>query len=158
MKFPRGKGFDLACGVVVTVVLNTVVHDELVTLTGTFLGEIEEKHHHRRSDDFHEFILLQLTCPFCERGRTKIPEGTFVSINIDQILFTIPGRKCHDKKHDDKWCDKCHDKKHDDKCHDQDDDECHDNWCDKFHEQKHVININCERDDDKTDNDKCDDK
>lgn len=119
MKFPKGKGFDLASGVVVTVVLNTVVHDELVTLTGTFLGETEEKHHHKRFNDFHEFILIQLTCPFCEKGGPEIPEGTLVAINIEQILFTIPGKKCHD----DKWCDKCHDK-------------------------KNVINISCDRDDD----------
>lgn len=128
MKFPRGKGFDLACGVVVTIVLDTVVHDNLVTLTGTFLGEIEEKHHHRRCDECHEFILIQLTCPFCERGGPEIPEGTFVSINIDQILFAIPGKKCHD----DKCCEKCHGKKHD---------------------KNHIINISCDRDDDK-----CDDK
>lgn len=122
MKFPKGKGFDLASGVVVTVALDMVVHDEFVTLTGTFLGETEEKHHHRRLDDFHEFILIQLTCPFCEGGGLEIPAGTFVAVNIEQILFAIPGKTCHD----DKWCDKCNDK-------------------------KHIINISCNRDEDKRD-------
>ena len=122
MKFPKGKGFDLACGVVVTVVLNTVVHDELVTLTGTFLGETEEKHHRRRCNDCHEFILIQLTCPFCAKGGPEIPEGTLVSINIEQILFTIPVKKCYD-----------------------------DNWCEKCHNKKHIIDINCDRNDDKVD-------
>lgn len=97
MKFPKGKGFDLACGVVVTVVLDQVVHDGLISLTGTFLGEVEDRNHHKRVSDFHEFILLQLTCPFCERGGPEIPEGTFVAINIEQILFAIPGNKCQDK-------------------------------------------------------------
>ena len=107
MKFPKGKGFELVCGVAVTLVLNKVVHDDLVTLTGTFLGEIEENRHHRRVDDFHEFILVQLTCPFYEKGGLEIPEGTFVAVNIEQILFVIPGKKCHDEQ----WCDKCHNKK-----------------------------------------------
>lgn len=138
MKFPKGKGFDLATGVVVTVVLAKTVHDELVTLTGTFLGETEERNHHRKVDNFHEFILIQLTCPFCEKGGPEIPEGTFVAINIEQILFAIPGKKCHD----DKWCDKCHEKKQENKCQDK--------FCEN-HDKKHIINISCERDDDARD-------
>jgi len=128
MRFPKGKGFDLASGVVVTVVLDKAVHEKLLTLTGTLLGEIEEKHHHRKIDDFHEFILIQLTCPFFEKGGPEIPEGTLVAINIEQILFVLPGKKGHE----DKWCEKCHDQKQD-----------------KKHDKNHIINISCERDDDK---------
>lgn len=133
MKFPKNKGFDLACGVVITIVLDTVLHDKLVTLTGTFLGEIQEKHHDKRGDNFHEFILIQLACPFCERGGLEIPEGTLCLINVDQILFIIPGMKCNDKKHDD-ICDE------------------------KDHDKKHIINISCNREDNKKDNSKWDDK
>jgi hypothetical protein len=97
VKFPKGKGFDLACGVVITVVLDAMVHNELVRLTGTFLGEIDEKHHHRRFECCHEFILIQLTAPFHDRSDLEIPEGTLVAINLSEILFIIPGRKCHDK-------------------------------------------------------------
>lgn len=130
MKFPKGKGFDLACGVVVTVVLDAVVHNELVRLTGTFLGEIDDKHHHRKPECCQEFILIQLTTPFRDRSGLEIPEGTLVAINLCEILFIIPGRKCHDKW----WCEKCQDK-FDDKCFD------------KHHDKKPVINISCERDD-----------
>ena len=137
MKFPKGKGFDLACGAVITVVLNKVIHDDLVTLTGTFLGEAEENRHHRRIDGFHEFILIQLTCPFCEKGGLEIPEGTFVAVNIEQILFTIPGKTYQE----DNWCENCHNKKNNNKqCHDK----CFDNQ-----DENHIININCNRDDDK---------
>lgn len=137
MKLPKGKGFDLACGVVVTIVLDRVLHDELVTLTGRFLGETEDKHHHKKFDGFHEFILIQLTYPFCEKGGLEIPEGTLVAINIEQILFVIPVKKCHDEK----WCDKCHEQKHENKYHDK----CCDN-----HDKKHIINISCDRDDDQS--------
>ncbi len=107
MKFPKGKGFDLICGLVITVFL-----DDCEKLTGTFLGEIQEQHHHKRLDDLHEFILIRLTCPFQERGRPEIPEGTFCAINVDQIKFITPGIQCHKLKYDDKF----HDKKHDDMC------------------------------------------
>ena len=127
MKFSKSSEFDFACGVVITVVLDKVVHDELVTLTGIFLGEVHEKHHHRKSDDSHEFILIQLTCPFCEKGGPEVPVGTFCTINVDQILFIISGMKCHEN--------------HDDKCHDMS--------CEKCHNKKHIINISCNRDDDK---------
>lgn len=119
MEFPKGKGFDITCGVVITVVLDTVVHDSLVRLTGTFLGGKEERRHHRhrRHRCIHESILIQLTCPFCERHGAEIPEGTIVAINVSEILFIVPGRKCHDKD--------------DGKCHEKD----------------HVINISCRNDD-----------
>ena len=119
MKFSKSNGFALTCGVIITVVLDTVVHDDLVTLTGTFLGEIQEKHHHRK---FDEFLLIQLTRPFCIRGGPEIPEGTFCTINVDQILFITSGIKCNEKQ--------------DDKCQDK----------------KHIINISCNRDTDKIDN------
>lgn len=136
MKFPKGKGFDLACGVVITVVLDAVVHNELVRLTGTFLGEIDEKHHHRRSECCHEFILIQLTSPFCDRSGLEVPEGTLVAVNLCEILFIIPGRKCPEK-----WCDKCQ-SKFDDKCGD------------KHHDKKPIINISCDREDTESDDDK----
>lgn len=135
MKFPKGKGFDLACGAVITVVLNKIIHDDFVTLTGTFLGEGEESRHRRRIDDFHEFILIQLTCPFCQGGGPEIPEGTFVAVNIEQILFAIPGKKCHE----DNWCEKCHNKKNNKNFHDK---------CFDTPDENHVINISCNRDDD----------
>jgi len=127
VKFPKGKGFDLACGVVITVVLDAVVDNELVRLTGTFLGEIEEKHRHRSFESCHEFILIQLTTPFCDRSGLEVPEGTLVAINACEILFIIPGRKSHDV-----WCEKCH-SKHDDK------------HSDKHFDKKPVINISCDR-------------
>lgn len=121
MKFPINKGFDLSCGLVITVFL-----DDCETLTGTFLGEIQEQHRHKRLlDDLHEFILIQLTCPSRQRGGPEIPEGTFCAINVNQIKFITPGIPCHDKH------DKCHDKKHDDACiisisRNSDDDTCED--------------------------------
>ncbi len=124
MNFPKGKGFDLVCGLVITVVL-----DDFVRLTGTFLGEIREKHHHKRCDEFHEFILIQLTCPVCEKNGPEIPEGTFCSINVDKIQFIFPGR-CHNKK-----LDKC-----DDTCNDTCtctcDDTCDDKWDDDEYHNK----------------------
>lgn len=132
MKFSKLNDFELACGVVITVVLDKEVHDELVTLTGVFLGDIQEKHHHKKFD-LHEFILIQLTCPFCEKGGLEIPAGTFCTINVDQILFITSGIKCHEM-HDDK---------------------CNDNWCDKCHNKKHIINIDCNRDVERNDV-KCD--
>ena len=138
MKFPKGLGFDIACGLVVTIIL-----DDFVSLTGTFLGEIQEKHHHhRKCNDLHEFILIQLTSPIDGRKEQKIPEGTFCAINVDKIQFIFPGVKCPDKKYDpcddyddscddDECCDKCDDK-HDDKCDDKHDDKCDEKYDDKY--------------------------
>lgn len=131
MRFPKGKGFDLACGLVITVVL-----EDCVSLTGTFLGDVHGHHDFR-----HEFILIQLTRPFCRKCCPDVPEGTCVAINIDNILFVIPGINCQCDKHDDEC----------DICHDEDDCPCedggHDDQC---HEKDHVINISCNRGDDKT--------
>lgn len=134
MKFPKGKGFDLACGVVITVFL-----DDCMPLTGTFLGNVHDHHHHGRRD---EFILIQLTHPFAAKGGTKLPAGTFCAINIEQILFIVPGKKnCNCKCHDDE----CPDEKDDDGCHDNHDDECGYSIWESEIDDKHVININCNR-------------
>lgn len=131
MRLPKGLGFDIACGLVVTVVL-----DDFVSLTGTFLGEVQEKHHHhRKCDDLREFILIQLTSPLCRMKDQKIPEGTFCAINVDKIQFIFPGVKCPEKKHEE-WDDQ-ESKYGDDKCSDG----C-DNKCDE------------DKDEDKWDNDK----
>jgi len=96
MKIPHGKGFDLTGGLVITVVL-----DDRIALTGTFLGEIpDERGFHK--DECHpkweqeepEFILLQLTCNFEESGLPEIEAGTIVAINVEQILFVFPGGVC----------------------------------------------------------------
>lgn len=123
MNFPKGKGFDLVCGLVITVVLDNFM------LTGTFLGEIRERHHHKRCDEFHEFILIQLTCPVCEKNGPEIPEGTFCSINVDKIQCIFPGR-CHNKKQD-KCDDTCNDT-----CNDTCDDTCDDTWNDDEYHNK----------------------
>jgi hypothetical protein len=149
LQFPKNKGFDLAGGIVITVFL-----DEFVHLTGTFLGDVHDQHHLKRRKDRHEFILIQLTCPFWDRGKTKLPEGTLCAINIDQIIFIIPGNKNHDNNNHGDDChvkhdDECHENKHDDDCHVKHDDECHKNkhddcYCDIWEddcEDKHVINI-----------------
>ncbi|WP_378952288.1 hypothetical protein [Pelosinus sp. sgz500959] len=122
MKIPKGKGFDLVCGLVITVVL-----DDFTSLTGTFLGEIQEKCHHRRCDEFHEFILIQLTCPVCKKDGPKIAEGTFCAINVDKIQFIFPGMKCPDKKEDDKCHEKSADTKENEQC---DENKEHDSWDD----------------------------
>jgi len=108
MKFPKGKGFDVSAGLVISVIL-----DDYEALIGTFLGEIEERHHHDDEccqppkvevkailEDDPEFILLQLTCCF-RKHDLEIPVGTIVAINVDQILFIVPGSLCEDcDKHD----------------------------------------------------------
>jgi hypothetical protein len=131
LRFPRGKGFDLACGIVITVFL-----DDFIPLTGTFLGNVHDPHHRR--SDLHEFILIQLTCPFRSKRGAKIPAGTFCAINIEQILFIIPGKKSpHDT---------CQAEIIDDDCHDMIDDkgDDFDIWEDECGE-KHVVNIKCNR-------------
>jgi hypothetical protein len=99
MRFPTGKGFDLACDMVVTVVLDNV------TLIGTFLGEIEERHHDDPTyvdvdvDNEDEFILLKLLHDV-EINNVETKEGTIVAVNIGQIQFIAPGGECkNDKKH-----------------------------------------------------------
>jgi hypothetical protein len=123
MIFPRGKGFDLAGGLVITVIL-----DDLVALTGTFLGDT---HEHRGIR--HEFILIQLTRPFCRKGGPEIPEGTCCAINVENIQFIVPGVKCQDEMHEDECSDLCNCEEHDCPCQ----------------EKAHVINVSCNQDDDK---------
>jgi hypothetical protein len=104
MKFPKGKGFDLAGGLVITVVLEDVI------LTGTFLGEIEERHHDEpiicppavvNVDLDPEFILLQLVCDVRIDGR-EFEEGTIVAVNVEQIQFIAAGGECQKKQCDGK--------------------------------------------------------
>ncbi|MBC8015505.1 MAG: hypothetical protein H7X79_07160 [Sporomusaceae bacterium] len=151
MKFPKGLGFDIVCGLVVTVVL-----DDFVSLTGTFLGEVQEKHHHhRKCNDLHEFILIQLTSSICGRKEQIIPEGTFCAINIDKIQFIFPGVKCPDKKYDesDESDCKCDDDKYDDKCDDKCDDK-YDDKCDEKHDHKYNNKCNENKHQEKWDNGK----
>ena len=122
MKFPKGRGFNLVNGLVVTVVL-----DDFVSLTGIFLGEIQEKNHHRKCEDFNEFILIQLTCPVCVKKEQEVPAGTFCAINVEKIQFIFPGLKYSDKKHN--QCDDQDDNDGDDKCDNKCDvDKDHDKW------------------------------
>lgn len=96
MKFPKGKGFDLAGGLVITVVL------EDYALTGTFLGAIEERSCHDDSpihvtvevEEDVEFILLQLTCPLEVDDGPEFDVGTIIAINVQKILFIAPGGTC----------------------------------------------------------------
>lgn len=99
MRFPKNKGFDLISDLVITVEL------EEITLIGTFLGEIEERHNHGGNqpknvtvDEYLEFILLQLVCEVEIHDGPKIPVGTIVAINLDQILFIAPGGECDEEK------------------------------------------------------------
>lgn len=98
MKFPKGKGFDLAGGLVITVVLEDHV------LTGTFLGEINDRHHddppinvNVNVDVEPEFILLQLTCELDLEDGPDFPVGTIVAINVQEIQFIVPGGTCEEE-------------------------------------------------------------
>ena len=156
MRFPDCKGFSLVCGVVITVFL-----EDRVTLTGTFLGEVHDHRRRRRFIDFHEFILIQLTCPFCAKGAPEIPRGTFVAINVAEIQFIIPGHGCHEKHneecheekcHEEECHEECHEKCHEEKCHEE---KCHEECHEECHHGKkhddgpHIINISCKRTDDR---------
>jgi hypothetical protein len=139
MKFPKGKGFDLSGGLVLTIVL-----DDGFTLTGRFLGEAERKlsgnnncpSPHHGVDNEAEFILLQLTesvITSCKFREVLFPEGSVIAINVDQILFIGPGINCENdddykKSHKKKGHKKDHKKDHDyDSDHnDENDDYDHD--------------------------------
>jgi hypothetical protein len=89
MKYLKGKGFDLSCGLVVVVVV------EQYSLTGTFLGEIEDRHCKDNPIDVNvnresEFILLQLTCPLDVENVPYIPVGTIVAINVEKNFLLLP--------------------------------------------------------------------
>jgi hypothetical protein len=97
MKFPKGKGFDLAGGLVITVVLDDQV------LTGTFLGGSEDRHCddppiivNVTVDEDPEFILLQLTCALEVDDRPEFPVGTIIAINVREILFVAPNGTCEE--------------------------------------------------------------
>lgn len=91
MKYPKGKGFDLTGGLIVTVVL------ENYSLTGTFLGEIESRYCKDSPmyvNEESEFILLQLTCPVYVENGPDFLIGTIIAVNVEQILFIAPGGIC----------------------------------------------------------------
>lgn len=97
MKFPEGKGFDLAGGLIITVVLDDYA------LTGTFLGGIDERSCHDdrpivvNVEEETEFILLQLTCPLEVEDGPDFSVGTIIAINVEKILFIAPGGTCEDE-------------------------------------------------------------
>jgi hypothetical protein len=98
MKFPKGKGFDIAGGLVITVVLDDI------TLIGRFLGEIEERYSHDddplivnvKVDNDPEFILLQLVCDVEGDDGPEIEAGTVVAVNVNKIQLIAPGGECED--------------------------------------------------------------
>jgi len=99
MKFPKGKGFDLAGGLVITVVLDDYA------LTGTFLGGIEERKYvdppinvNVQVEEEVEFILLQLTCCVEVNDGPKLQVGTIIAVNVQKILFIAPGGTCEENK------------------------------------------------------------
>lgn len=80
LHFPRSRGFNLGCGVVITVYL-----DNFQTLTGIFLGQAQEDYYRRRRKS-SEFIRIQLTRPFI-----TIPKGELCVISVDKIQAILPG-------------------------------------------------------------------
>lgn len=97
MKFPKEQGFDIIRGLVLTVVLSEY------SLTGRFLGGLEDRHCHDDSPTIinvnreNEFILLQLLCSVDVEDGPDFPAGTIIAINVDRILFIAPGGTCEDE-------------------------------------------------------------
>lgn len=95
MKIPNGKGFDLTCGLLITVVLEDVV------LIGTFLGEFGDErsvkcppvHVDLKCDNAPEFFLLQLTCSVLVDS-VEFDIGTIVAINVNEVQFITVGGEC----------------------------------------------------------------
>ncbi|MBU2703824.1 hypothetical protein Ga0466249_004974 [Sporomusaceae bacterium BoRhaA] len=95
MKIPKGKGFDLACGLLITVVLEDVV------LIGTFLGDFGNErsvkcppvHVDLKCDNDPDFFLLQLTCNVLVDSR-EFDAGTIVAINSNEVQFIAIGGEC----------------------------------------------------------------
>lgn len=111
MRIPKGKGFDLAGGLIITVVLDDI------TLIGTFLGEIEGEKEQRHHDEpiicppakvevnlqeDPEFILLQLVCDADIDDGPEIEQGTIVAVNTNKIQFIAPGGECGSHSNNDK--------------------------------------------------------
>jgi len=100
MKFPKGKGFDLAGGLSITVALDDY------TLIGTYLGGVGDRHHDDpppihvdvQVNEEAEFILLQLSCCLKVDHKTELPVGTIIAINVQQILFIGPGVACEEDR------------------------------------------------------------
>ena len=123
LKFPKCKGFNLVCGVVITIFF-----DNSQTLTGRFLNKVKEKHHHhyyRRRRNFNKFILIQLTCPFSNQSGIIIPKGEVCAISVDRVQLILPGSSHLDKESKDK---------------------CFSIWEEKGKNQTPSINISCNRD------------
>jgi hypothetical protein len=105
MRIPKGKGFDLAGGLVITVVLEDIL------LVGTFLGAFgDQRSHHQECEPIHvdlkcdndpEFFLLQLKCSaFVES--VEFPRGTIIAINVNEVQFIAIGGECDcDSEYDD---------------------------------------------------------
>lgn len=94
MNFPKGKGFDLTCGLTITVVLKGVI------LIGTFLGARGDERHHNecpeigvKCDNDPEFFLLQLTCDVLVDS-VEFVSGTIVAVNLNEVQFIAIGGEC----------------------------------------------------------------
>jgi hypothetical protein len=95
MRIPKGKGCDLACGLLITVVLEDVI------LVGTFLGEFGDErsaqrpptHVNLRCDNDPEFFLLQLTCDVLVDS-VEFDAGTIVAVNVNEVQFITIGGEC----------------------------------------------------------------
>jgi hypothetical protein len=98
MRIPQGKGLDLACGLLITVVLEDVI------LIGTFLGEFGDErstkcpptHVDVKCDDDPEFFLLQLTCDVFVDS-VEFDAGTIVAVNVNKVQFIAIGGNCDTK-------------------------------------------------------------
>jgi hypothetical protein len=103
MRIPKGKGFDLACGLLITVVLEDVI------LIGTFLGEFGDErsaqrpptHVNLRCDNDPKFFLLQLTCDALVDS-VEFDAGTIVAINVNEVQFIAIGGECDTEDDDTK--------------------------------------------------------
>lgn len=89
LQFPKSRGFNLCCSVVITVLL-----DNSQTLTGIFLGQAQEEYYRRRRKS-SEFILIRLTRPFI-----TIPKGELCVISVDKIQAILPGSSLFHKEFD----------------------------------------------------------
>jgi hypothetical protein len=103
MKIPKGKGFDITCGLLITVVLEDVI------LVGTFLGEFGDErslkcppvHVDLKCDSDPEFFLLQLTCDVLVDS-VEFSSGTIVAINLNEVQFIAIGGDCDTEDDDTK--------------------------------------------------------
>ncbi len=96
MRFPKGKGFDLTGGLLITVVVDDVI------LIGTFLGATGDERHYQEYPPVHvdlkcdndpEFFLLQLKCGVLVES-IDFPKGTIIAINVNRVQFIAIGGEC----------------------------------------------------------------